>query len=73
MGETLNSFLFYVITESIESVSDSDLVAWAIDAANDGLFSIPDSVDWRGEIARARLESLQWLDSYYGQNNDSSV
>jgi hypothetical protein len=73
MRETLNSFLFYAITESIEPVSDSDLIEWAIDAANDGLFSIPTGVDFEAEIARARVESRQWLDSYYGKNNDSSV
>lgn len=60
-NETLDSFLFYAFAESIVPVSDNDAKQWAVEAASDGLFDLPDSVDWTETIARARKEARHWI------------
>jgi len=56
-NETLESYLLYIFTESIVEISDEEAKQFAIDAANDGLFSIPANVNWTQQIDSARRDS----------------
>ena len=63
LKETLDSFLFYIFAESIVPVSDQDAKKWALEAASDGLFDIPDNTEWGSVLSRARVDAQEWIAS----------
>ena len=63
MRETLQSYLFYVFAESVVAVSDEKAKAFAWEAASDGLFTIPNNVDWSQEILNARNAAKNWIEN----------